>query len=43
MVYISYNELWESEFDNIVSKKDNVQDLKIKQLKFEVHDTNNEG
>ena len=29
MAYISYNKLWESEFDGIVSKRDNVQDLNI--------------
>ena len=34
MAYISYNKLWESEFDGIVSK-----DLNINQLKLEVHDT----
>ena len=28
-----------SEFDGIVSKKDNLQDLNIIQLKLEVHDT----
>ena len=39
MAYISYNELWESEFDGIVSKRDKLQDLKINQLKLEVHDT----
>ena len=39
MVYLSYNNLWESEFDNIVSKRDKSQDLKINQLKLEVHDT----
>ena len=39
MAYISYNKLWESEFDGIVSKRDKLQDLKIKQLKLEVHDT----
>ena len=38
MVYISYNKLWESEFDGIVSKRDKLQDLKINQLKLEVHD-----
>ena len=38
MLYISYNKLWESEFDNIVSKRDKLQDLNIKQLKLEVHD-----
>ena len=39
MVYISYNKLWESEFDNIVSKRDKLQDLIINHLKLEVHDT----
>ena len=39
MAYNSYNELWESEFDGIVSKRDKIQDLKINQLKLEVHDT----
>ena len=39
MAYVSYNELWESEFDGIVSKRDKLQDLNINQLKLEVHDT----
>ena len=39
MVYISYNKLWESEFDGIVSKRDKLQDANISQLKLEVHDT----
>ena len=39
MAYISYNKLWETEFDGIVSKRDKLQDLKINQLKHEVHDT----
>ena len=39
MVYISYNKLWQSEFDGIVSKRDKLQDLNIIQLKTEVHDT----
>ena len=39
MSYISYNKLWESEFDGIVSKRDKLQDLNINQLKLEVHDT----
>ena len=39
MAYISYNKLWESEFDSIVSKRDKLQDLNINQLKHEVHDT----
>ena len=38
MAYISYNNLWEIEFDNIVSKRDKLQDLNINQLKLEVHD-----
>ena len=37
MVYISYNKLWESEFDSIVSKRDKLQDININQLKLEVH------
>ena len=39
MAYISYIKLSESEFDGIVSKRDKLQDLKINQLKLEVHDT----
>ena len=39
MSYISCNKLWESEFDNIFSKKDKVQDLNFNQSKLEVHDT----
>ena len=39
MAYISYNKLWESEFDGVVSKRDKLQDLNISQLKLEVHDT----
>ena len=39
MAYLSYNKLWESEFDGIVSKRDKLQDLNINQLKLEVHDT----
>ena len=39
MAYISYNKLWESEFDGIVSIRDKLQDLSINQLKLEVHDT----
>ena len=39
MAYISYNRLWESEFDGVVSKRDKVQDSNINQLKLEVHDT----
>ena len=39
MVYLSYNKLWESKFDNSVSKRDELQDININQLKLEVHDT----
>ena len=39
MAYKSYNKVWESEFDGIVSKRDKLQDLKINQLKLAVHDT----
>ena len=39
MAYISYNKLWESEFDGIVSKRDKLQDFNISQLKLELHDT----
>ena len=39
MAYISYNKLWESEFDNIVSKKDKRQDLNNNQLKLEVQES----
>ena len=38
MAYISYNKLWESEFDNIVSKRDNLPDLNVNQSKLEIHD-----
>ena len=39
MAYISYNKLWESEFDGIVSKRDKLQDLNFNNLKLEIHDT----
>ena len=39
MAYISSNKLWESDFDNIVSTKDKVQDTNLNQLKLDVHDT----
>ena len=39
MAYISYNKLWEIEFDGIVSRRDKLQDANISQLKLEVHDT----
>ena len=31
--------MWESDFDNNVSKKDKVQELNINQLNLKVHDT----
>ena len=39
MAYFSYNKLWESEFDGIVSKRDKLQDANISKLKLEIHDT----
>ena len=39
MAYISYNKLWESEFDGIVSERDKLEDLNVNQSKLEVHDT----
>ena len=39
MAYISYDKLWEIEFDGIVSKRDKLQDANISQLKLEVHDS----
>ena len=39
MAYISYNKIWQSEFDGIVSKRDRLQNSNISQLKLEVHDT----
>ena len=38
MAYISFNELWESEFDGIVSKREKLHDANINQLKIEVND-----
>ena len=38
MAYISYNKLWETYFDGIVSRREKIQDLNINQLKLEVHD-----
>ena len=38
MAHISYDKLWESEFDNIVCKRDKLQDLNTNQLELEVHD-----
>ena len=43
MAFTSLNKLWESKFDNIVSKKDKLQDLNMNQLKLEVHDTYKKG
>ena len=39
MAYISYSKLWDSEFDNIVSRRDKLQALNFNQLKLKVHDT----
>ena len=39
MAFNSYKKLWESEFGNIVSKMDKLQDLEINQIELEVHDT----
>ena len=39
MAYIPYNKLWESEFDNIISKRTKLQDLNFNHLKLEVRDT----
>ena len=36
MAYIGSNKIWENRFDNIFSKRDKLQDLKINQLKLEV-------
>ena len=33
MAYISYKKIWEPKFDNIVFKKDKVEDLNINQLR----------
>ena len=39
MAHIRYKTLWESKFDNIVSKREKLQDMNISPLKPEVHDT----
>ena len=39
MAYLSCIKLWESEFGNIVFKKDKLQDLNFNQLKLQVQDT----
>ena len=41
MAFFSDKEMWESEFDGIVSKKDKLQDLNNNQIKLEIHDTYN--
>ena len=38
MAFISYNKLWENEFDGIVPKRDKLQDANINQLKLKVYD-----
>ena len=38
MAYISYKKLWENEFDGVVSKRDKLKGLNIKQLELEEHD-----
>ena len=39
MTYISYNNLWESDFHKIVLRKDKLQDLFSSQLELQVHDS----
>ena len=39
MAYTHYSKIWESEFDNMLSKKDKLQDININQLELEVYDT----
>ena len=39
MVYIPYDKLWISEFNNNVSAKDRVQDINLNQLKLKVNNT----
>ena len=39
MAFISYNKLWESQIDAIVSKRDKVQNFDTNQMNLEVHDT----
>ena len=38
MAHVSYNKLWESDFDKIVSKRGKPQDLFINQLKLQLQD-----
>ena len=37
---MSYNKLWESEFDGIVSKRDKLQDDNISQIKLKINEAN---
>ena len=39
MAYISYNKIWESQFGNMVSKRNKLQDMKFNQLKIGLHET----
>ena len=39
MASLSYDKVWESEFDGFVSKRDKKQDMKNNQLKLKLHDT----
>ena len=39
MAFICYNNLWESEFDNIVLKRDKLQGLNNNQSKLKTQDT----
>ena len=39
MAYICYKRLWETEFVDIASKKDKMQDINLNQIKLKVHDT----
>ena len=42
MAYKSYNKLWESNFDGIVSERDKLQDANFDQLKVKVNDAYDE-
>ena len=37
MAFISYNNLWQSEFENIVSKVEKIQEPNINQLELKVN------
>ena len=39
MTYISFIIAWEREFDNFVSERDKLQDLRFNQMKLEVSNT----